>query len=79
MRPPRAASRSEPSLHDSLQAGLNINDLNDLYISPCSAGFLERRFNRMLRDTRAAHDPQRGEAIILLLASAKPGGEAHAP
>ena len=73
-----AASNSEKTLHESLQDELNINSLQYLYSSPCYVGFLQRRFDRMLRDARAAHDPQRGEAIRLLLASAKPGSEAHA-
>ena len=73
-----AVSHSEKTLHESLQDELNINSLQYLYSSPCYAGFLQRRFDRMLRDARAAHDPQRGEAIKLLLASATPGSEAHA-
>ena len=73
-----AASNSESKMHESLQADLNINSLQYLYSSPCYAGFLQRRFASVLRDARAAPDPQRGEAIRLLLASSKPGSEAHA-
>ena len=65
-------------MHESLQDELHINSLQYLYSSPCYVGLLQRRFDRMLRGARAAHDPQRGESITLLLASAKPGSEAHA-
>ena len=72
-----AVASSEAECHESLLVSLNINRRQYLYSSPCYAGFLQRRFDRMIRQARATPAPQCRGASILLLASATPG-EAHA-
>ena len=73
-----AAPNSEANFHARIQTNLNMTGLQYLYNGPCYNGFLNRRFDKLLKLARTAGDPDRGEIIRLLLASADPGTHVHA-